>query len=57
MKKYRVTIELITVNDVQCKTRKEAEQLALEEVLSIPNVISKQILSVVRDNNKCDKSV
>lgn len=57
MKKYRVTVELITITEVQCKTREEAKQLAIKESLSVPNVISKQILSVCKDNSKCDKSI
>ena len=57
MKKYRVTVELITAMTVKCENREEAKQLALKEIMSIPNVISKQVLSVVRDYHKCEKSL
>lgn len=56
MKKYRVTVELITAMTVKSENREEAKQLALKEIMSIPNVISKQVLSVVRDNHKRDQS-
>ena len=57
MKKYRVTVELITAMTVKCENREEPKQLALKEIMSIPNIISKQVLSVVRDNHKCEKSL
>ena len=56
MKKYRVTVELITVITVNCENRDEAKRLATAEASLLPNVVSKQILSVVRENHKCDQS-
>ena len=56
MKKYRVTVELITVITVNCENRDEAKRLAMTETSLLPNVVSKQILSVIRDNHKCDQS-
>ena len=56
MKKYRVTVELITVMTVKSKNREDAKRLATEEASLLPNVVSRQILSVVRDNHKCDQS-
>lgn len=57
MKKYRVTVELITVMTVKCKNHEDAKRLAMEEASLLPNVVSKQILSVVRENHKCDQSI
>ena len=57
MKKYRVTVELITAMAVKSENREETKQLALKEIMSIPNVISKHVLSVVRDNHKRDQSL
>ena len=56
MKKYRVTVELITVMTVKCENREETKRLATAEASLLPNVVSRQILSVVRDNHKCDQS-
>jgi len=56
MKKYRVTVELITVITVNCENRDEAKRLAMTETSLLPNVVSKQILSVIRDNHKCVQS-
>ena len=46
MKKYRVTVELITVITVKCENREEAKRLATAEASLLPNVVSRQILSV-----------
>lgn len=57
MKKYRVTVELITVMTIKCKNHEDAKRLAMEEASLLPNVVSRQILSVVRENHKCDQSI
>ena len=45
------------VATVKCENREEAKRLATAEASLLPNVVSKQILSVVRENHKCDQSI
>ena len=48
MKEYRVIIETITSVNAKAETRQEAENLAMEELTTDPNIVSKQVLSVSR---------
>lgn len=48
MKEYRVIIETITSVNAKAETRQEAEKLAMEELTTDPNIVSKQVLSVSR---------
>lgn len=56
MKYYKVIIETISSINVKAETRQEAEKLVMEEILTDPNIISKQVLSVsrIRNNPKND---
>lgn len=48
MKEYRVIIETITSVNAKAETRQEAEKLAMKELTTDPNIVSKQVLSVSR---------
>ena len=52
MKEYRVIIETISSVNVKAETRQEAEKQIMEELSTAPNIVSKQILSVIRIKRK-----
>ena len=48
MKEYRIIVETIFGLTIKADNRREAEKLALEELSTDSNIVSKQVLSVCR---------